>query len=64
MHIPILTPLLALVLWSFVMLAWLYATRIPAIVKGRIVYDPSVLRKNFTRNCPRRCDGRRTTTTT
>jgi hypothetical protein len=37
---PILAPLLALVLWSFVMAAWLYATRIPAIAKHNIVYDP------------------------
>ena len=36
----ILAPLVALVLWSFVMWAWLYATRIPAIVRGRVVYDP------------------------
>ena len=28
---PILQPVVALVLWSFVMWAWLYATRIPAI---------------------------------
>ena len=27
----ILQPVMALVLWSFVMWAWLYATRIPAI---------------------------------
>src|SRR5215472_246985 len=40
MHSPILAPLVALVLWSFVMWAWLYATRIPAIMKHRIVYDP------------------------
>jgi len=40
MHSPILAPVVALVLWSFVILAWLYATRIPAIVKNRIVYDP------------------------
>jgi hypothetical protein len=40
MHSPILAPLVALVLWSFVMCAWLYATRIPAVTKGRIVYDP------------------------
>jgi len=40
MHSPILAPLVALVLWSFVMWAWLYATRIPAIRKHRIVYDP------------------------
>ena len=36
----ILAPLTVLVLWSFVMWAWLYATRIPIIVKRRIVYDP------------------------
>ena len=40
MHSPILAPLVALVLWSFVMWAWLYATRIPAIVENRIVFDP------------------------
>jgi hypothetical protein len=37
---PILAPLIALVLWSFVMWAWLYATRIPAIVAKKIVFDP------------------------
>ena len=40
MHSPILAPLVVLVLWSFVMWAWLYATRIPTIVKNRIVLDP------------------------
>jgi len=40
MHSPILAPLMALILWSFVMWAWLYATRIPAIVKLKIVHDP------------------------
>jgi hypothetical protein len=40
MHSPILAPLVALVLWSFVMWAWLYATRIPAMVKNKVVYDP------------------------
>jgi hypothetical protein len=40
MHSPILAPLVALVLWSFVMWAWLYATRIPAVTKNEIVYDP------------------------
>jgi hypothetical protein len=37
---PILASVIALVLWSFVMWAWLYATRIPALKKHRIVYDP------------------------
>jgi hypothetical protein len=37
---PILAPVIALVLWSFVMWAWLYATRIPAMVRLKIAYDP------------------------
>ena len=37
---PILAPLIALVLWSFVMWGWLYATRFPAITRNNIVYDP------------------------
>ena len=40
MRSPILAPVIALVLWSFVMWAWLYATRIPALKRHRIVYDP------------------------
>lgn len=40
MHSPILTPVIALVLWSLVMCAWLYATRIPAIKERKIAYDP------------------------
>src|SRR5437660_11976006 len=40
MHSPILAPLVTLVLWSFVMWAWLYATRIPAIRRNRIALDP------------------------
>jgi hypothetical protein len=40
MHSPILAPLLALILWSFIMWAWLYATRLPAMVKNKVVYDP------------------------
>ena len=36
MNSPILGPVIALVLWSFVMWAWLYATRIPAIIKNKI----------------------------
>ena len=40
MSSPILAPLIALVLWSFVMWAWLYATRIPAITRLKIKYDP------------------------
>lgn len=35
-----LAPVIALVVWSAVIWAWMYATRIPAIVKMRMVLDP------------------------
>lgn len=37
---PILQPVIALVLWTFVMWAWLYATRIPAIRASGAVMPP------------------------
>jgi hypothetical protein len=40
MSSPILAPVVALVLWSFVMWAWLYATRIPAMIRANIQFDP------------------------
>ena len=40
MSSPILAPVIALVLWTFVMEVWLYATRIPAVIKHNIVFDP------------------------
>ena len=42
MSSQILQPVVALVLWSLVMWAWLYATRIPAITRGRIPMSPSM----------------------
>jgi hypothetical protein len=39
---PILQPVVALVLWSFVMWAWLYATRIPAMRKANAPLDPNM----------------------
>jgi hypothetical protein len=54
MHSPILAPLIALVLWSFVMWAWLYATRIPAIVKHKIVFDPHRPNEEFHARLPAR----------
>ncbi|MBV9395704.1 MAG: MAPEG family protein [Methylobacteriaceae bacterium] len=54
MHSPILAPLMALVLWSFVMWAWLYATRIPAIVKNNIVLDPQRSKEEFNARLPAR----------
>jgi hypothetical protein len=35
----ILAPVVALVIWSAVMWAWMYATRIPAIQKSKMVLD-------------------------
>jgi hypothetical protein len=52
MRSPILAPLIALVLWSFVMWAWLYATRIPAIVKNKIVLDPHRPNEEFHARLP------------
>jgi hypothetical protein len=39
----LLTPMLALIVWSLVMLAWAYAVRIPAIRKAGI--DPAAARE-------------------
>ncbi len=39
---PILQPVVALVLWSFVMWAWLYATRIPAIRAAKAPMPPEM----------------------
>lgn len=37
---PILAPVIALVLWSVVMWVWMYATRIPAIQRAKLVMAP------------------------
>jgi hypothetical protein len=42
LHSSILAPVVALVLWSFVMWAWLYATRLPAIQAGKVAMQPSM----------------------
>jgi hypothetical protein len=49
---PILAPLIVLVLWTFVMCAWLYATRIPALNKHKIVYDPHRPSEDFHAQLP------------
>lgn len=51
-HSPLLSPLIALVLWSLVMCAWLYATRIPAMIRGKIVYDPKRSPEEFQAKLP------------
>jgi hypothetical protein len=43
-HSPIVAPVIALVVWTHVIWAWMYATRIPAIRKARLVLDPTLPR--------------------
>lgn len=44
MRSAILQPVIVLVLWSMVMWAWLYATRLPAMIQARTKLDPSLPR--------------------
>jgi hypothetical protein len=44
---PILAPVIALVLWSLVMWAWLYATRIPAVNRLKVPLDPGASKSDF-----------------
>jgi hypothetical protein len=53
-HSPLFAPVIALVLWTFLMCAWLYATRIPAIVKAKIVFDPTQPAATFHAQLPAR----------
>jgi hypothetical protein len=46
-HAPILAPVVALVLWTFVMWVWLYATRIPAIRRNKQPLNPNATREEF-----------------
>ena len=52
MHHQIIAPVIALVLWSFVMWAWMYATRIPAILRNKLVYDPQRPNADFLNQIP------------
>jgi len=54
MHTPILGAVIALVLWSFVMWAWLYATRLPAMMRLKIRYDPERPNSEFLDQIPAR----------
>jgi len=51
-HAVLLAPVVALVLWTFVMWTWLYATRIPAIRRQRIRLDPSQTKEEFNAQIP------------
>ena len=61
LHCTLFAPLIALVLWSFVMWAWLYATRIPAVTMGKIVYDPQRPNEEFHAQIPARVRWKTTT---
>jgi hypothetical protein len=52
MNAPILQPVIVLVLWSLVMWAWLYATRIPAMRKAKIQLDPNATTADLTAKLP------------
>jgi hypothetical protein len=45
-------PVIALVIWTFVMWVWLYATRIPALSRLGIVYDPAKPNEAFAAQLP------------
>ena len=52
MHSYLLAPIVALVLWTFVMCAWLYATRIPALRRLEIILDPRRPAEEFQKLLP------------
>jgi hypothetical protein len=49
---PLFAPVIALVLWSFVVGFWLYFARISAIKKYKIVYDPHRPNADFHNQLP------------
>jgi hypothetical protein len=50
----ILLPLVALACWSLVMWAWMYVSRIPAMIKAGIKLDPTVPPAELTASLPAR----------
>jgi hypothetical protein len=48
----LLAPVVALVLWSLIMCIWLYVTRIPAIHRRNIVYNPQQPNEEFHAQLP------------
>jgi hypothetical protein len=49
-----LAPVVALVIWSAVIWTWMYVTRIPAIIKARMVLDPMAPRGEQMASLPAR----------
>jgi hypothetical protein len=52
MQTALLAPMMTLVLWTFVMWAWMYATRIPAIRRGRVTLAPDQTKEAFNAQIP------------
>ena len=52
MHTNLLAPMIALVLWTFVMWAWLYAARIPAIRRLRVPLEANQSKEAFNARLP------------
>src|SRR5271169_2020079 len=52
MHSYLLASIMALALWTFVMCAWLYATRIPGISRLKISLDPQRSAEEFHKQLP------------
>jgi hypothetical protein len=50
----VLQPVIVLVLWTFVMWLWLYATRIPAMAKAKTPLDPNRTKGEFDAALPAR----------
>ena len=59
-----LVPVLALVAWTLVMWAWMYATRIPAMRAAGIDPQEAAYCDALAQRLPPRCAGWPTTTTT
>ncbi|CAK1363713.1 hypothetical protein CB0940_04272 [Cercospora beticola] len=51
-HSPLIKPLVTLAGWTFVMEAWMYATRIPAISKYNIDVNPEKVAQDFNTKVP------------
>jgi hypothetical protein len=50
----LLAPVIALVIWSGIIWTWMYATRIPAILKSRMILDPAMPRGDQMAQLPAR----------
>ncbi|KAK0260841.1 hypothetical protein B0A54_16522 [Friedmanniomyces endolithicus] len=50
---PFIAPLLTLASWTFIMEAWMYALRIPALSKYKVEISPSMTTTDMNKNIPR-----------